>query len=46
MRRFYCVCCHRTVKFSPTSEYEELEGKKYRVYLCVKCKYRLHVIVG
>lgn len=45
MRLFWCAMCLRTSKFSPTSEYEELEGKRYRVYTCNKCLYLLHVIV-
>ena len=45
MRRFWCSACRATVRFSPTSEYEEVEGKRFRVYICTYCKYRLHVVV-
>lgn len=46
MRRFYCAVCRATVKFSPTNVYEELQGRKYRLYTCDTCMYRLHVEVG
>ena len=45
MRLFWCGSCKKSQRFIPTSEYEVLQDRKYRVYLCYVCKYRLHMEV-
>ena len=45
MRLYWCASCRRSTKFSPTNIYEEVEGKKFRVYTCDTCMYILHVVV-
>ena len=46
MRLYWCAECHKTTKFSPTDEYDTVDGKKFRVYTCDTCMYRLHVEVA